>query len=204
MPESKRSRKLSVAEYLDFELNSKFRHEYVRGEIFAMTGASLGHNRISINLITLINGLLDGTECTAFISDVKVHVKQADCIYYPDVILTCEKFSPSDYTIESPVIIFEVLSPSTKQTDQREKLVAYKMIDTLQQYIMVHQDRMKVEVHQRVGADLWDHYVLLHTASMQLEICKDRSSPRIPVDAIYKGITFTPMVREEEEEYQIT
>lgn len=202
MPESKRSRRLSIQEYFEMEEASELRHEYVRGNVFAMSGGSLGHGRICGNLFLAIGSFVDGTGCTAYFTDAKVHIEAADCIYYPDIMVTCEPFNQKEYVVYEPVLIIEVLSPSTEQTDRREKLSAYKMIPSLKQYVIVHQNRMKVEVHQRVSEDTWDCIDLHRTTTLQIDCCVERMQS-IPVEQIYKGLDLPPIVREEEAEYEI-
>jgi Uma2 family endonuclease len=184
------------------EMASPIRHEYVNGQVFAMSGASKSHNRICLNLSGLIEEHLDGTSCSVYVVDLKLRIEKADCFYYPDLMVTCEPFDADQYVITEPVLIIEVLSPSTRQTDLREKLAAYKSIHTVKQYVIIYQDRMRIELHQRVNQEQWDAIILHRLANLELTCCPGKSL-NIPVERIYKGLDLPPVVREEEGEYEI-
>jgi len=139
---------ITVAEYLDGERGSAIKHEYVDGEVYAMAGESRRHNRITSNFINLFIDLPD-RGCESYFEGVKVQANRST-FYYPDVLVTCETGrEDDDYVIKFPCLIIEVLSPSTAATDKREKLIAYKLIDSLQEYAIVWQDEMRIELHRR-------------------------------------------------------
>ncbi|HEX8502186.1 MAG TPA: Uma2 family endonuclease [Pyrinomonadaceae bacterium] len=145
---------LSVEEYLEGERDGEVRHEYVAGQAYAMAGASARHNRISLNIAGRLNDLLaDDDECDAFMSDMKVRVAP-DLFYYPDVVVACDPPGGDPYFRAEPRIVVEVLSPSTERADRREKLAAYQSCPSVQEYALVSQDGMRVELHRR-GADGW-------------------------------------------------
>ncbi|BAZ41275.1 hypothetical protein NIES4101_72370 [Calothrix sp. NIES-4101] len=148
---------LTIEEYLKFELESDIRHEYVDGEIFAMAGASEEHNLIAINIIALLRPHLRGTPCRAFVSDMKVKIKvqKADIFYYPDLLVTCDPNDKEKYFKTRPTLIVEVLSNSTKNTDKREKRINYQSIESLQEYVLVSQEEIKVEVYHRDTQGNW-------------------------------------------------
>jgi Uma2 family endonuclease len=203
MSEPLRSRKLSIQEYLSSEKTSQIRHEYMRGEIFAMNGASAAHVRICVNLSTALDSFLDGSRCSVYVNNMKVFIEKAESYYYPDVVVSCEPFNPSCYVLNEPVVIVEVLSPSTKQIDLREKLAVYKDIPELKQYIIVHQNRMKIEVHQRLSEDEWEHFTLHPNGVLEFQCCPGKIL-KLPIERVYKGIDLPPVVREEEEEYSFS
>ncbi|MEA5569981.1 Uma2 family endonuclease [Calothrix sp. UHCC 0171] len=148
---------LTIEEYLKFELESDIRHEYVDGETFAMAGASEEHNLIAINIIALLRPHLRGTPCRAFVSDMKVKIKvqKADIFYYPDLLVTCDSNDKEKYFKTHPTLIVEVLSNSTKSTDKREKRINYQSIESLQEYVLVSQEEIKVEVYRRDTQGNW-------------------------------------------------
>jgi Uma2 family endonuclease len=148
---------LTVEDYLKAEESSDIRHEYVDGEVFAMAGAREEHNLIVTNIIALLRPHLRGTPCRAFVSDMKVKVKvrKADIFYYPDLLVTCEQNDKERYFKTSPTLIVEVLSNSTKTIDKREKRINYQSIESLQEYILVSQDKIKVEVYRQDGQGNW-------------------------------------------------
>ncbi len=148
---------LSVAEYLEGEQCSDVRHEYVAGQVFAMAGAGEKHNRIAGNLFFHLRAATRGTPCGTFISDMKVRVDAHDAFYYPDVLLDCDPDDSEPLYKRSPCLIAEVLSPWTEVIDRREKLLAYRALESLRYYLLVSQEWRLVEVYRRDPAGGW-HY----------------------------------------------
>lgn len=144
---------ISPEEYLEGELVSPFRHEYIAGTVHAMSGASEPHNLITGNIYTALRQHLRGHRCRAYIQDLKVHLRvgEEDVFYYPDVFVVCDHSGGSKHVKEHPAIIFEVLSPGTERTDRREKLLAYQTIPSLESYILVEQERIGVTVFERAA-----------------------------------------------------
>ncbi|WP_353571878.1 Uma2 family endonuclease [Candidatus Albibeggiatoa sp. nov. BB20] len=118
---------ISHSEYLEGELHSEIKHEYVAGHVYAMSGASRIHNFIAGNLYAKLLAHLPA-HCHVFIESMKVKVETADAFYYPDVVVGCDSKDDNKYYLTQPQIIIEVLSPSTAQIDKREKLLSYKNI----------------------------------------------------------------------------
>ena len=145
-------RLLDESEYLALEARSPVRHEYVAGEIFAMTGASVRHNIIAGNLYTALRTHLRGTPCRALMEGVKLYLKKERSYFYPDVMVTCEsrllELDAETQLVDSPALIIEVLSPSTEGIDRREKLFAYQTITSLHEYLLVDPDKRCVEVYR--------------------------------------------------------
>ena len=177
---------ISVEEYLEGEHVSAIRHEYIGGAVFAMAGGSKDHNQIELNLSTgLDRHLGDAGSCRVFINDLKVRllVSGEDIFYYPDVVVACDPRDTDPYSLRFPKLIIEVLSPSTERTDRREKLFAYRTIPTLEEYVIVAQDRIEVTLFRR--ADGWQPACFqrldqtLRLASVDLEL---------PVSAIYRRV----------------
>lgn len=146
---------LSIADYLEGELRSQVRHEYVAGRVFVMAGVSEAHNLIAGNLYTALRAHLRGGGCRTFMSDMKVRVEKMQAFYYPDVLVTCDADDIEQYHKSRPSLIIEVLSSATETIDRREKLLAYQVLDSLKEYVLVTQDRMQVEVYRRDGAGGW-------------------------------------------------
>lgn len=145
---------LSVSDYLAGECDGTVRHEYVSGRAYAMAGASARHNRIAGNIFGRLNDHLDGAECEPFISDMKIRVAP-DLFYYPDVVVTCDEPGGDAYFRTRPRLIVEVLSPTTERTDRHEKLLAYQNCPSVEEYALVSQDGMMVELHRRTGKEDW-------------------------------------------------
>lgn len=132
-----RERLLAIDEYLELEKESPVRHEYVGGEIFAMAAASDRHNRVAGNIYALLWPALRGGPCRIYMSDMKVQISD-DQVFYPDVMVTCDPDDTGEYVKKRPCLIVEVLSPSTASIDRREKLVAYRRLESLQAYIVLY------------------------------------------------------------------
>jgi Uma2 family endonuclease len=152
----------SVAEYLASEKDSPVRHEYVDGQMYAMAGASDRHNRIALNLASRLNDHLNGGPCEVFIADMKVIVDPV-VYYYPDVVVTCDPLGGDPYVRTQPHLIIEVVSPSTERIDRHEKLFAYRRVSSVQEYVLVLQDRMQVEVYRRQSEDEWSREIFIQS-----------------------------------------
>jgi len=202
MAESEKIKNMSVEDYLTAEECSNVKHEYVRGRIFAMSGATEAHNIICGNLHAVLHAFVKGTGCRVFMNDMKVNVEAADSFYYPDIMVTCEPFDAKCVFKNSPTLIAEVLSPSTKQIDRREKLVAYQQLNSLCNYILVHQNQALIEVYRRVSNDQW----VLEKLQRMDELCLDAiagKSLRIPVSTIYDDVVLPSIVKESDELYEL-
>ena len=153
-----RQRLVSEREYLDGERDSDVRHEYVDGVLFAMGGASREHGLIATNLVAAIRPHLRGSGCRVATSDMKVRLAEGGPYYYPDLVVSCtdRRDEPDRYTETRPVLLVEILSPSTAATDRREKLLAYRASPALVDYLIVSQDSVAAELHAR-DAEGWTH-----------------------------------------------
>lgn len=149
--------KISVEDYLENEKISDVRHEYIDGEVFAMAGTSKSHNRIIRNLLNKLQSKLNEEDCEAFFVDIKVYVEKFNRFYYPDLLVVCGEDAESEYFTTKPKLIVEVLSPSTSLTDRREKMFVYKEIESVDEYILIEQDRVYAEIYRRRrDSNLWD------------------------------------------------
>jgi Uma2 family endonuclease len=159
---------LSVADYLEREKDSVTRHEYIDGQTYAMAGASDRHNRIAGNLYNrLDDGLGDGP-CEPFISDMKVWVSET-VFYYPDVVVACDGPGADAYYRRQPRLIIEVSSPGTERIDRSEKLLAYKQVKSLREYVIVSQDRIHIEIFRRKKGNRW-HWEILTEPDDELHL----------------------------------
>jgi Uma2 family endonuclease len=187
-PAPEPTRPLSVEEYLRGELASETRHEYIGGQVYAMVGASDAHNLIAMNLATALHGHLRGGPCQVFMADMKARVAIAgeDVFYYPDLLVSCRPDDRARYWRTHPCLIVEVLSETTARTDRREKLLAYREIDALEEYLLVDQDAPQVTLLRR--ADAWQPRRLDAADTLRL----DSVGLEIPVAEIYEGVDLTP------------
>ena len=147
---------INPEDYLEIEHHNPIRHEYRRGLVYAMTGGTDNHNRISVNLISLINQHLGDSTCRFYAGDVKVS-HQAQFYYYPDAFVTCDPRDREDrYIKQYPKLIVEVLSPSTQAFDQGEKFEDYKQIDSLEEYVLISQTSQHIECRRRTSTNTWE------------------------------------------------
>ena len=137
--------RLTPGEYLAYEKSQQLRHELVDGYLYAMTGASDRHEEIALNLATALRVHLRGGPCRVYKGDLKIRV--ADDFYYPDVFVRCSETRGDAYFKTDPVLVAEVLSPSTQRYDRGDKRLAYSMLPTLRDYVLIAQDRMYVELY---------------------------------------------------------
>ena len=167
-PATKPLENLSPAEYLEGEKLTTVKHEYVNGNVYAMGGASDKHGLISMNLASALSIHLPD-RCEVFMSDMKLQTRMADeqCYYYPDILVSCDASDNHPYYRQKPVLIIEVLSPSTERIDRTEKRERYQAIPELQEYVLVAQDFPKVEIFRRNQAWRGESYFIEH--SFQLE-----------------------------------
>ncbi len=140
---------LTVEDYLDGEQHSDIRHEYIAGQAYAMTGASRHHNLVAGALYAALHNHPRGDACRVYMSDLKVRVD--DIFYYPDVLVSCTA-SGHDYYETAPVLIVEVLSPTTEARDRMEKRLAYQRLPSLKEYVLASQEAMRIEIYRRTEA----------------------------------------------------
>jgi Uma2 family endonuclease len=149
-------RHMTVDQYLAFEQQSPARHEFLAGEVFAMTGSSAQHNAIAARLFAALELHLRGTAWQAFVSDVKVRVRtnMRDYFYYPDILVVSDADRREDgeervLFVRNPRLIVEVISPSTENIDRREKAMMYRESATLEEYVIVAQEECEVTIFRR-------------------------------------------------------
>ncbi len=147
---------IGVDEYLAGEQLSEIKHELIYGVVYAMSGVSIYHECLFRNLYLRIGHHLRDSPCTLYSSDMKLRVD--DHFFYPDLIVTCEDRDQHDYYRDSPVIIVEILSPTTHRHDRTTKREHYVTIPTLLNYVLVEQDRTEVIVLQRHTGWRTDRY----------------------------------------------
>ncbi|MEO7309387.1 MAG: Uma2 family endonuclease [Chitinophagaceae bacterium] len=149
---------ISETDYLDSERLASTKHEFYRGEIFAMSGASIEHNLISVNSIADLKQKLKGKKCRPFGSDLRVHIPSNGLYTYPDISIVCgDVQTTDDYfdTATNPSVIFEILSPSTRDYDKGSKFTLYRDIESLQEYILIDSERIMVEKFIRNADNSW-------------------------------------------------
>ncbi len=149
---------ISVEEYLADELSREGKHELINNQIVMIAGASANHERISVNILTEFRNHLKQSTCEPFGSDMKVKIDSN--FFYPDAIVDCHFDESKPYYTESPSLIVEVLSKSTRRTDETTKIFAYINIPNLQEYVLIEQDFVDIEVIRRSAGWVSKHYYL--------------------------------------------
>jgi Uma2 family endonuclease len=179
------SDRMTVEEYLESEGNGGIRHEYIDGEVFAMSGPRLGHGAIVTNLAVALHLHLRGGTCKTFSSEIKAHLKaeQKNIFYYPDLMVVCGSLDMDKDHVTNPRLVVEVLSPSTRRIDKNEKAVNYRYISSLEEYILIEQKRPEVIIQRR--SDRWVPQVL---TSLE-EVAEFRSiALSLELKQIYEGL----------------
>jgi Uma2 family endonuclease len=173
--------RISVEDYLQGELVSEIKHEYIDGYVYAMAGASTNHGRIASNVSGELRQHLKNLPCDVLIADFKVNVNRRK-FFYPDVVVICDHDNGDDYYTEKPLLIVEVLSSSTQRKDRTLKRLAYQSLPSLQEYVLIEQDFVDVEVSRRSAN--WDshHYFLGD------EIYFESVDLTLPVTEIYRRV----------------
>lgn len=174
MPLVKQQNQLSVEDYLEGERQSEIRHEFADGFVYAMAGASINHNQITANLLTNLAIHLRGTSCRPFSSDLLVRTSK-DHYRYPDVSVVCDDQFLDDYSTDSPVLLVEVLSKGTHQLDRQIKRLEYIKLPSLQEYVLIEQERVEVEVFRRSQGwqpsyYYWDDIIALESVGLSLSV----------------------------------
>lgn len=177
--------RMSAAEYLQMEKQATQKHEFVDGIVYAMAGASREHDLIAGDVFATLLAKLQ-PPCLAFTSDMKVRIRDAsdECYYYPDTSVTCSHLDNNRYEITQPSLVLEVLSGSTEDADRGYKFADYKKLPSLQEYVLVHQERPRVEVYRR--RTNWAKEVYEADAEFALESVR----VTLPVAAFYRRVTF--------------
>ena len=145
-------------EYLAIDSQAEYKSEYFRGEIFAMSGASLRHAEIVTNVVSDLHGQLRKSSCRVYSSDVRVKVAPTGLYTYPDIVIVCGKSQTErkkEDTLLNPVVILEVLSPSTEAYDRGEKFEHYRALESLTDYLLVAQNKAKIEHFHRQDDSQW-------------------------------------------------
>jgi Uma2 family endonuclease len=148
---------LTVEEYLNWEETQAIRHEYIDGLVYAMAGGTLPHNDIAVNLTTALRGFLRGKGCKVRMSDAKVKLSEKGPFFYPDIVVSChEQDWQARQAIAFPLLIVEVLSPSTAAFDRGDKFRYYRRLGSLQEYVLIDADKVAVDCYRRVRGNKWE------------------------------------------------
>jgi Uma2 family endonuclease len=162
------TRPMSPQEFLAWEETQELRYEYVNGKIIAMTGGTIPHNDLVLNLFLVLAPHVRSRGCRINVSDVKVKMRRR--FRYPDLLVTCDDRDKNAIKLfQYPQVVVEVLSPSTESTDRGEKLEEYQGIPTLHEYVLISSDRPTIEIYRRGEGRVWfyERYELDDTLGLE-------------------------------------
>ena len=186
-----------VRDYLDGERQAKRKHEYVNGVVYAMAGGTVQHSRIGSNATGVLFSQLRGQRCQVFNSDMKIRVRlrSGTRFYYSDATIVCQQNNANDSFQDSPVVIVEVISESTRRTDEYEKCEAYLTIDSLNTYILVEQTSASALVYRRADSG-FDREVY---TGLDAIIPLPEIECKLSFRELYQNVEFVPVVSDEDD-----
>ncbi|MEZ5535559.1 MAG: Uma2 family endonuclease [Thiolinea sp.] len=176
------------AEYLELDESSPEKHEFYNGQIFAMSGGTYNHSTIGLNIATTLRNQLQGKPCQPMNSDMRVHT-QSGLDTYPDISVFCgePELTDQERTLHNPVVIIEVLSPTTRNYDRGDKFWHYRSIPALQDYLLIDSESVYVEHHHRQSRDEW----LLHEYyNLEDKLKLDSLNVTLTLRAVYEHARF--------------
>ncbi len=178
---------MNPEEYLEWEEKQPIKYEYINGEVFAMTGGTLNHNSITLNIASSLKNHLKGKGCKVFMSDAKLQTFEKGNFFYPDVMVTCDqRDKKSSKMIKHPCLIIEVLSPGTGAFDRGDKFKFYRRIDTLQEYVLIETESMNIDVFRLNESGVWE----LHSYEENQDLILTSVNFQCPISLVYEDIEF--------------
>jgi Uma2 family endonuclease len=186
---------LSPQAYLEWEEQQPLKYEYINGQTLAMTGGTLAHNSIALNLAAALKTHLRGKKCKVFMADAKVGISTNGPFHYPDVVVTC---ASQDLTarkiIYHPCLIAEVLSPITEASDRGQKFRNYRQIKTLAEYVLIDAERINLECYRLNEKGKWELTPYMpddnDDRQNRLEIELSSVGFHCPLDLLYEDVSF--------------
>lgn len=176
---------MTYAEYVAAEVTSTEKHEWLRGEVFAMAGGTLEHARLVLSVGSELRASLRGRPCGVFSSDLRIKVQETGLSTYPDVSIVCgkpETLAGDPHAIVNPIVLVEVLSDSTEGYDRGEKFAHYRRIPSLREYVLVSQREPRIEVHRLNENGRWELYEAVAGESIALTSL----GCQLSVDEVYR------------------
>jgi len=185
---------MSLDEFLAWEREQPERYEYVDGDVKMMTGGSLDHSTIASNLWTALRDKLRGTGCRPFRGDAKVLANNG--VRYPDLSVTCSPISGRDDIVPEPVVVIEILSPSTEREDRGRKKFDYFATSSIRHYALVEQDERRIDLYTRTETAWIDEIItgdaVLSLSAIGVEISLDAIYEDTELDATRRRADETP------------
>lgn len=186
---------MTPQEYLEWEEKQPLKYEYINGKVYAMTGGTLSHNSIALNLASALKNHLRGKGCKVFMADAKVGVSDNGPFHYPDVMVTCDsRDRTARQIVYHPCLIIEVLSPGTAHFDQGKKFRNYRRFDTLKEYVLIESETMNVDCYRLNEKGKWEltTYSLEEPTVNQTDLQVHFTSVDFysPISSIYEDVVF--------------
>ena len=159
----------SADDFLAWDATQTERHEFVDGEVFAMAGGEDRHASVSLAVASSLRSHLKGSRCRVYMNDVKLQVAAANAFFYPDVFVTCSERDAANRLVkQEPLLVVEVLSPSTAAYDRGDKFASYRLCPTLAEYAVIDIDRRAVDLFRKNTEGLWVLHPLVGNATLTL------------------------------------
>jgi Uma2 family endonuclease len=159
---------LSLQAYLEWENEQPERHEFYRGEVFAMTGGRRSHGRVTANLVRHLGNQLAGTPCQVFSESMKVQIND-DTVLYPDLFVTCDRQDlQTEMIFRAPKLVIEVLSPSTQSYDRSQKFALYRRLASLKEYVLIDPETRRAEVFRINGDSMFVLFDMSESDTLEL------------------------------------
>jgi Uma2 family endonuclease len=179
---------LTPGEYLEIERASEIRSEFIAGRMFAMSGASRRHSFIAGNFFRELSSQVRGRDCEAHMNDLRVKVSPTGLYTYPDIVAVCGAHFEDEETdtLLNPTVIVEVLSASTEAYDRGEKFAQYRRLDSLREYVLVAQDKIRIEHYRREG----EEWILSEVSDPDATLHLSSIDCHVGIAAIYEKVDF--------------
>jgi len=175
---------MNLAEFLDWERDQPLRHEFYRGEVYAMVGATRGHSRVVANLARHIGNHLEDGPCQVFSESMKLRVAD-EGVVYPDVLVSCdERYGADDLFLTAPVLVIEVLSPGTEAFDRGRKFALYRKLPSLREYVLIDPQGRSAEVFRAQADGSWS----LVAGPVDARLTLESIGLELTMAQVFKGI----------------
>jgi Uma2 family endonuclease len=185
------SPRFTPEEYFIWEESQLEKHEFIDGEVYAMSGGTVNHSQIGVNFVTLLNSHLRGSGCKTLNSDCRVNIVESNNYTYPDVSVTCDdRDKTTTKYITYPCLIIEVLSDSTEAYDRGGKFRMYRQNPILQDYVLVSSEKIEIDLYRKTESGSWE--IINYQAGDTIEL--NSINLTFPIERIYDGIDLTLQV----------
>lgn len=183
---------LNLSEYLNQEEKSETKHEYFNGKVVEMPGGTSYHNLIAARMITALTNAVDKKKQTYYVlsSDMKIYIPAFNAVVYPDAVVICEEmkyYEERNDVIINPLLVVEVLSPSTEAYDRSSKFLKYRTLPSFREYVVVRQDKPQITTFYREKPGIWHEG---EAEGIDQEVYLASIDHNITLKKIYKGVTF--------------